>query len=139
MQHKPACCDSSTVRGYDLLMRKVMGSIPSEAFFSHPFPPSLYSPSFFSPPFLSPPSLFPSSFFFGKAHYYTQGTSVCTSKSTHICTGMYYYRLVSTCGNSTACCLVTKPGSPPLPPPPPPPTHAPLEEACSACSQHKTP
>ena len=27
--------------------------------------------------------------------------------------------LVSTCGNSTAYCLVTKPGSPPPPPPPP--------------------
>ena len=28
-----------------------------------------------------------------------------------------YTQLVSTCGNSTACCLVTKPGSLLLPPP----------------------
>ena len=47
-------------------------------------------------------------------------------------------------GNSTACRLVTKPGSLLLPPPPlfskpvppPPPSNTPLEEACSACSQH---
>ena len=50
--------------------------------------------------------------------------------------------LVCTCGNSTACCLVTTPGSLLLPPPlfskpvAPPPSNAPLEEACSACSQH---
>ena len=44
-----------------------------------------------------------------------------------------YILLVCTCGNSTACCLVTKPGSLLLPPPlfskpvaPPPPSNTPL-------------
>ena len=32
-------------------------------------------------------------------------------------TWVIYFALVSTCGNSTACCLVTKPGSLLLPPP----------------------
>ena len=62
-------------------------------------------------------------------------------------------QLASTCGNSTACCLVTKPGSlliapPPLfskpvapPPPPLPPTHrwrkfAQLLETCSKHAQN---
>ena len=52
----------------------------------------------------------------------------------------YSSLLVCTCGNSTACCLATKPGSLLLPllyvasllPPPPPPSNTPLEEACSA-------
>ena len=51
--------------------------------------------------------------------------------------------LVCTYGNSTGSLLLppplfSKPVAPP-PPPPPPPPNTPLEEACSACSQHKTP